>query len=105
MSTPTSQVPPSTASDKSIPLSLALLSLMLLMIMLAGSVYYFADDSSYGDNQIGLLIAAAIASLIGVRLGYSWSDIEQGIIDGISNAMIAVFILAISYHLYRIRLT
>ena len=95
MSTPTPNVPPGTASDKPIPLSLALLPVILLMIMLAASVYYFADDSSYGGNQIGLLIAAAIASLIGVRLGYKWSDIEQGIIDGISNAMIAVLILLV----------
>jgi NhaC family Na+:H+ antiporter len=95
MSTPAPNVPSSTASDTSIPLSLALLPVILLMIMLAASVYYFADDSSYGGNQIGLLIAAAIASLIGVRLGYRWTDIEQGIIDGISNAMIAVLILLV----------
>jgi len=65
------------------------------MIMLAGSVYYFSDNSSYGGNQIGLLIAAAIASIIGVKLGYKWEVIEKGIIDGISNAMIAVLILLV----------
>ncbi|MFT4765774.1 MAG: NhaC family Na+:H+ antiporter [Oleispira sp.] len=95
MSSPTSNVPTGTASEKSIPLSLALLPVILLMIMLAASVYYFSDDSSYGGNQIGLLIAAAVASMIGVRLGYKWADIEQGIIDGISNAMIAVLILLV----------
>ena len=95
MSSSTSNVPPSTESAKSIPLSLALLPVILLMIMLAGSVYYFSDNSSYGGNQIGLLIAAAIASIIGVKLGYKWEVIEKGIIDGISNAMIAVLILLV----------
>jgi NhaC family Na+:H+ antiporter len=82
-------------NPKKIPLWLALFPVILLMIMLAGSVYYFGDDSSYGGNQIGLLIAAAVASLIGVKLGYRWTDIEQGIIAGISNAMIAVLILLV----------
>lgn len=74
---------------------LALLPVVLLMIMLGASVYYFADDSSYGGNQIALLLAAAIAAVIGVRVGHKWADIEQGIISGISNAMIAVLILLV----------
>ncbi len=80
---------------KQASLGLALLPVVLLMIMLGGSVYYFSDDSSYGGNQIALLIAAAIASLIGVRLGHKWADIEQGIIAGIANAMIAILILLV----------
>ena len=78
-----------------LPLWLALFPVMLLMVMLGASVYYFSDDSSYGGNQIALLIAAAVASLIGVRLGHKWADIEQGIISGIANAMIAVLILLV----------
>ena len=93
MSSSVPSVPSSTENYKSIPLALAVLPVILLMIMLGESVYYFADNSSYGGNQIGLLIAAAIASLIGIKLGHKWGDIEKGIIDGISNAMIAVLIL------------
>ncbi len=93
MSSSAPNVPSSTKNIASIPLALALLPVILLMIMLAGSVYYFSDDSSYGANQIALLIAAAIAALIGIKLGHKWDDIEKGIIDGISNAMIAVLIL------------
>jgi len=83
------------SSIKQVSLALALLPVVLLMFMLAGSVYYFADDSSYGGNQIALLIAAAVASLIGTRLGHKWADIEKGIISGIANAMIAVLILLV----------
>ena len=73
-----------------VSLWLALLPVILLMMMLGASVYYFSDDSSYGANQIALLISAAVAAAIGVRLGHKWADIEQGIISGIANAMIAV---------------
>lgn len=82
-------------SSKQIPLWLALFPVALLVIMLGGSVYYFSDNSSYGGNQIALLIAAAVAAAIGVRLGHKWVDIEQGIISGIANAMIAVLILLV----------
>lgn len=78
-----------------VSLWLALLPVILLMTMLGGAVYYFSDDSSYGANQIALLIAAAVAAAIGVRLGHKWADIEQGIISGIANAMIAVLILLV----------
>ena len=90
----TIESPPSRAIAP-VSLWLALLPVILLMIMLGASVYYFADDSSYGGNQIALLIAAAVASAIGVRMGHQWADIEQGIISGIANAMIAVLILLV----------
>jgi NhaC family Na+:H+ antiporter len=81
--------------EENVSLWLALLPVILLMMMLGASVYYFSDDSSYGGNQIALLIAAAVASVIGVRLGHRWADIEKGIIAGIANAMIAVLILLV----------
>lgn len=83
------------SNQKAIPLWLALLPVVFLMIMLAASVYYFSDNSSYGGNQIALLLAAAVASLIGIRSGHLWADIEQGIISGIANAMIAILILLV----------
>jgi NhaC family Na+:H+ antiporter len=81
--------------QKTVSLWLALLPVVLLMMMLAASVYYFSDNSSYGGNQIALLVAAALAALIGIRHGHRWADIEQGIISGIANAMIAILILLV----------
>lgn len=83
------------SENNPISLGLALLPIVLLMIMLGGSVYYFSDNSSFGANQIALLIASAVASIIGIRRGHRWVDIEQGIIKGIANAMIAVLILLV----------
>lgn len=71
----------------------ALIPLAALVAMLATSVYLFGEDSSYGPNQIALLIAAGVATLIGFRNGYSWNDIEQGITDGISVALGAMLII------------
>ena len=61
--------------------------------MLSASVYIYGDDSSYGGNQIALIICAGIASIIGIKNGYSWKEIESGIVKGISTAMGAILIL------------
>ncbi|MGY6587300.1 MAG: Na+/H+ antiporter NhaC [Wenzhouxiangella sp.] len=71
----------------------ALLPLIALMAMLASSVWLFGDDSSYGPNQIALLIAAGIAILIAFANGYRWKTIEKGIVRGISVALGAILII------------
>jgi Na+:H+ antiporter, NhaC family len=71
----------------------ALIPLVSLVIMLSASVTYFADNSSYGPNQIALLFAMGIAILIGLKNGYSWLSIEKAIIHGISISLGAILIL------------
>jgi len=71
----------------------AIVPLLALIIMLASSVWLFGDDSSYGPNQIALLIAAAIGTLIAFKNGYSWEHVQQGITDGISVALGAILII------------
>jgi len=61
--------------------------------MLAGSVSLFNDNSSYGPNQIALLLAAGLASLVGLYLGESWRDMERAMVEGISLALKACLIL------------
>jgi NhaC family Na+:H+ antiporter len=81
-------------SDKrSIPLWLALLPLLFLITMLAASVSLFNDNSSYGPNQIALMLAAGVAALIGLYLGDTWSELERAMVDGISLALKACLIL------------
>ena len=76
-----------------IPLWLALVPLVFLVSMLAGSVALFGDNSSYGPNQIGLLLAAGVASLIGMYRGNSWVELEHAMVDGIKLALKACLIL------------
>lgn len=71
----------------------ALIPLIALMVMLTASVSYFADDSSYGPNQISLLLAMGIAIVIGLKNGYKWHDIEKAITNGISISLGAILIL------------
>lgn len=71
----------------------AALPLIALIVMLAGSVYVFGADSSYGPNQIALLSAAAIAAGIALINGHRWVDIEEGITNGISIALGAILII------------
>lgn len=61
--------------------------------MLAANVIYFGEDSSYGPNQLALLLAAAIAGGIGIATGRSWEVIYDGVVEGISSAMGAIIIL------------
>ena len=72
--------------DASIPL-------IFLIACLAGSVALYGGDSSYGPNQIVLLLAAGVASLIGLKNGFKWQQIEEAMIHGISVSMGAIFIL------------
>jgi NhaC family Na+:H+ antiporter len=53
----------------------ALVPLLALIAMLSSSVYLFGEDSSYGPNQIALLIAAAIATVIAFQNGHRWESI------------------------------
>jgi len=67
--------------------------LVVLIIMLASSVYLFGEDSSYGPNQIALWIAAGVAIAIGFYNHFSWEQIEDGIKEGISVALGALLII------------
>ncbi len=63
----------------------ALIPIIALMVMLFTSVNYYGSDSSYGANQIALILAAAIASVIGFKNGFTWAEIEKGIAKGLSS--------------------
>lgn len=71
----------------------ALLPISLLVVLLAFSVYLYGSDSSYGANQIALVICAGVALLIGLKNGQTWKELEQGVVDGISIALGALLIL------------
>ena len=71
----------------------AFIPVIALVILLATAVAYFGNDSSYGPNQIGLLIAMGIAIVIGIKNGHEWCSIEKAIIHGISLSLGAVLIL------------
>jgi len=71
----------------------ALIPILALVAMLALSVYIFGSDSSYGPNQIVLTMAAAIASIVAIKNGHKWYELQKAMIAGIGTAMIAILIL------------
>jgi len=80
-------------SEKKPSLLLALIPIVILIALLGINVYIYEDDSSYGANQIALLFTAFIAAIIGIKLGYKWKDILDGIVSSISGSMQAIIIL------------
>jgi Na+:H+ antiporter, NhaC family len=84
------------AKEKRAPsLRQAFLPVIILIALLAGSVYLFGDGSSGGPNQIALMLASGAGIIVGMRNGYSWREIERGIVHGISLAMAAILILLV----------
>ena len=70
----------------------ALIPVIALISMLAGTVYVFGLDS-FGPNQVALILAAAIAAAIGIKNGLTWREIEKGMIETISMSLQALLIL------------
>ncbi|MQX52671.1 Na+/H+ antiporter NhaC [Alcanivorax sediminis] len=71
----------------------ALFPILVLISLLAAAVYLYGDDASYGPNQVALLFCAGLASLIGLKNGLSWREIETAMVQGISVALGAILIL------------
>ncbi|HNU76764.1 MAG: Na+/H+ antiporter NhaC [Prolixibacteraceae bacterium] len=72
----------------------ALIPLVALIGMLTANVFIF-EDTLAGSNQMALLLAAAIASLLAFRLGISWKRILKKMVNTIHSAMPAILILLI----------
>lgn len=73
----------------------AFIPIVALVLMMGTAVFLFADNSSFGPNQIALLIGTGLAAIIGMKNGHRWADIEAGIIQGISVSLGACLILLV----------
>ena len=74
-------------------LGTALLPIVFLVLLLAADVLAFGEDSSYGSNQIALLLASGLAVAIGMRRGQRWEEFERRIKDTLGDAIGAILIL------------
>ena len=80
-------------TDKKIPYFLALLPILLLISLLAYNVVLYGDNSLSGANQLALLLAGALAAIIGGKYGVTWKVILSGITKSISSTTPALIIL------------
>lgn len=93
MTPPPVQPPIQASSPRQPSLVLAIVPLVVLVVLLGGAVYLFGEDASAGPNQIGLMVAAGLTAIIGIRLGHGWTDMEEAIAQGISLTLNAMLIL------------
>lgn len=80
-------------SAGSMPLWMALAPVVFLVALLAGDVVWFGEDSSYGANQIALLLAALAAGGLGWSRGTTWVSMRDAIAKSIGTATEALLIL------------
>lgn len=72
----------------------ALIPIIFLIILLFFNVFFvFGDAALDGSNQIILLLSAAVAALVGTRLGVTWEILSDGMVKSISAAMPSILIL------------
>ncbi|KAA3663000.1 MAG: Na+/H+ antiporter NhaC, partial [Calditrichaeota bacterium] len=72
-----------------------ILPIAFLITLLTSSVYLFGSDSSYGPNQIALILSAGVGIIIGIQNGFTWKELEQSIVHSISLSMGAILILLV----------
>lgn len=83
-------------SEKSPSFKTALIPIIALVLLLSLNVYIYKDDSSYGPNQMSLLIAAVLSGLIGVfYLKIPYKKLENKTFDSVNVALPAVGILLV----------
>ncbi|MEH6606334.1 MAG: Na+/H+ antiporter NhaC [Pseudomonadales bacterium] len=78
---------------RKLPMTVALLPLLVLLSLLSLNVYIFGDDAISGANQIILLMSGAFATCLGLAYGAKWKTIEGNIVSSITIAAPAILIL------------
>ena len=72
---------------------ISLIPVGVLIGLLAADVVAFGEDSSYGANQIAMLLAALVAGGIGMARGTQWKAISEAIAHSVSQTTEAILIL------------
>lgn len=82
--------------QRSPSLLLSLTPVIILIALLSFNVFVFHDDSSYGPNQLALLISGVITSAIAYFVcKMPYNELEKSAISSITVALQAMFILLI----------
>ncbi len=68
----------------------SLISILALVIFISLAIVKYESDA-----QIPILLGVLVAALIGIKAGFSWAEIESGMLNGITNALQAIVILGV----------
>jgi len=66
----------------------ALISILGLVLFISLAIVRYGSDP-----HVPILLGVFVAAVIGLRAGYSWKDIETGMLNGITNSLQAIVIL------------
>src|SRR4051794_24627987 len=71
----------------------ALFPMLVLVLLIALSIYLYGIDATSGPLQVALIMGAVVAALVAHKNGHTWEQLANAIVEGISVAMTAIFIL------------
>lgn len=71
----------------------AIIPLVTLAVLIAGSLLLFGLDALGGPIQVALILCVLTAALIALKNGHSWEDIEHAAQTSLASIASAVFIL------------
>ncbi len=71
----------------------AIVPIIVLIISLWINVTIYSDNSSFGPNQISLLLCAGVAGVLGVLQGQKWDDLFRNAVGNIATTIPAMIIL------------
>jgi NhaC family Na+:H+ antiporter len=68
----------------------ALISIIGLIVFISLAILRYETDA-----QVPILLGVFVAAVVGLRAGFSWKEIETGMLNGITNSLQAIVILLI----------
>ncbi|MBF0200545.1 MAG: Na+/H+ antiporter NhaC [Desulfamplus sp.] len=68
----------------------ALISIVALVLFISLAIVKYESDA-----QVPILLGVMVAALIGIKAGFKWSEIESGMLNGITNSLQAIVILGV----------
>lgn len=80
-------------NKNTLPISSALIPLIILIILLAYNVFIFGDNALSGSNQFILLIGAAIAAIVGFYYKITYKKMLNKVSDNFKSVAGAILIL------------
>ncbi|MFC1553422.1 Na+/H+ antiporter NhaC [candidate division KSB1 bacterium] len=82
-------------SRKKPGLLLSLMPVVFLMAVLAYSIFGLGLDLDSGGSHIPIILATAVAAMTSIYLGYTWKEVQDSIVKGITLALGACLILMV----------
>jgi NhaC family Na+:H+ antiporter len=71
----------------------AIIPLVMLVVLIAGSLLLFGLDALDGPIQVALILCVLVAALIVLKNGHSWEEIEHAAQGSLASVTTAIFIL------------